>query len=153
MKKGLAFSVIVICSLVNLNALDWDYPLPSEHRVGRLEKPCAPVEIDSFGTYVYAASAMMIFSYESNNLCKVYDNTGSLVWSKTFSKDNYAVIDCPDSGLYWVSASKGISILNGNPFFPSGMGSWFAVNQYNSPLSTKLLSMGPGVKTSQLDEQ
>ncbi len=151
MKKGLTLSA-VICLLGSLYASGWDDPLPSEHRVGRLELPSAPAEIDSFGTYVYVASVMTVFSYESNNLCKVYDKTGDIVWSGTLKKDKYVVVDCPDSSVCWVSATKGISVLNGDPFVPSGMGSWFAMDPYNNPLSTKLLSIGPGVKPSLYDE-
>lgn len=153
MKKGLALSAVVICSLASLYASGWDNPPLSEHRVGRLELPSAPAEIDSFGTYVFAFHGLTLFSYDKSNSCFVYTQDGSLFWSGTLNRNQSMVLDCPDSGLYWVSASKGITVLNGNGLLPSSLGSWFAIDPYNNPLSTKLLSMGPGTKITIYDER
>lgn len=103
--------------------------------------------VDSVTSWVYTYGYVTIFSYADSNSCEIFDAEGESVWSDILREDEHAVIQCPDSGAYHIVAKKEIGIMSGNPFLVLGMGSWFAVGQENSPLSTKLLSAGPGVQS------
>ncbi len=111
------------------------------HMVGRFEFPPAAPE-DSFVTYVYSYGDIVIFSYADDNDCKMYDAQGGLVWSGTMMEDDYELITGLSQGVYKVDIPKGSSVLSGDPF-TEGLGCWYAVDQYNRPKGTKLLSVGP----------
>lgn len=114
------------------------------HMVGRFTlPPVSNPDVNETGTYAYSYSDIVIFSYDDHNECEVIDSEGHTVWSGIIWEDDYELISNLSVGIYKVTASKGFSVLGGDPF-KIGLGCWYAVDQNSRPLSTKFLSIGPG---------
>jgi len=116
---------------------------PGAHYVGKLDFPMVPLPADdTFGTYGYTFGDIVIFSFEDDNLCKILNSAGDVIWSDTLMEDGYALVDSLDPEVYEIQGSEEFSVLTGDPF-NLGVCCWFAVDQNSRPLSTKLLSVGP----------
>jgi hypothetical protein len=112
------------------------------HYVGRFNLPMLPQQEDTFATYAYTYDDMVILSYADSNDCRVVDSQGNTVWSGIIMRDDYAVVDNLEDGVYEVIGSKEFSLISGDPW-GMGLGVWTAVDEKSSPLSTKLLCVGP----------
>ncbi|MBD3284706.1 hypothetical protein GF359_00040 [candidate division WOR-3 bacterium] len=107
-------------------------------------------EKDSFSIYLNTYGDVVVFSFEDDNYCELVDTSGTILWSDILGKDEYSHISDLPVGIYSVvkiGSGKGISVLSGDPF-AKGLGCWYAVNQYNQPLSTKLYTVGPKASSS-----
>ncbi len=111
------------------------------HYMGSFNFP-EPSPGDSFSTYVYTYGDIVIFSYSDENVCKMSDGTGALVWSDTMKEDDYQLITGLEAGVYKVDIPRRAAVLSGDPF-SAGLCCWFATGPDNRPLGTKLLTVGP----------
>ncbi|MCK4334995.1 hypothetical protein KAX06_09485, partial [candidate division WOR-3 bacterium] len=122
-------------------------PAEPTHYVGKLELPMIPQEEDTFATYGYTYGDIVIFSYGDSNRCEFRDASGTIVWSEMLMKDEYHLQKSLRQGIYMILGTKEFTVLTGDPF-STGIGTWYAVDQTSSPLSTKLLSVGPHIMGS-----
>lgn len=112
-----------------------------------------PAELDSSAIMLFTYDGMVVFSYDDSNVVKITKAGGSLIWFDTLMEDDYVAFDSLDPGTYRIFATGGISAMTGNPFTLRGMGSWYAVDQYGRGISTKLLSVGPGISDTSIAER
>ncbi|MCK4334998.1 T9SS type A sorting domain-containing protein [candidate division WOR-3 bacterium] len=118
--------------------------------LGMVSNPQAsqcPEEVDTFATYAYTFGDIVVFSYGDSNYCEILDDLGNSVWSGMLMRDEYKLQKDLTAGVYEIIGYKEFSVLTGDPF-STGIGTWYAVDQTSSPLSTKLLSVGPHVQGS-----
>lgn len=98
---------------------------------------------DSSMAYTYAFYALTVFSYDDSNTVRILNDNGTELWSAMLAENEYKVVDLPQAWFYQVKASKGISVMNSNPFTYVGTGSFFALDQNGQPFSKKFLTVGP----------
>lgn len=113
------------------------------HFIGRWDIPSLPLPAkDTFATYAYTYGDIVIFSYGDSNECELIDAQGNKVWTGILMQDEYHLEKNLYADVYMIQASKEFTVLSGDPF-TTGIGNWTAVDQTSSPLSTKLLNVGP----------
>ncbi|NLI98935.1 hypothetical protein GX441_09810, partial [bacterium] len=113
-----------------------------QHFVGHYDMPPLPLARDTFATYAYSYGDIVIFSYADSNECEIIDSAGNKIWSGLLMLDEYRLQKGITPGVYMIQASKAFTVLSGDPF-TTGICNWTAVDQNSSPLSTKMLSVGP----------
>ncbi len=145
-RKTLVICVGVLLLVVPTIVFGWTSLTTSTHAVDRLDLAPDSMRWDSSATWVFTERYLTIFSYADDNYCEVSNHLGQVQWSDTLTEDDYAFVDLPAEGAYYVRADKGISVMSGNPWEMSTQGSWFAVDERSQPISNRLLSaVSPGV--------
>ncbi|MBN2381213.1 hypothetical protein JXM67_15545, partial [candidate division WOR-3 bacterium] len=125
-------------------------PVEESNYVGKIRLPFALQERDTFATFVYTYGDIVVFSYADDNPIEILDSLGNLVTVDTLMLDEYLYAKDIPWGVYQVLAEKEFSVLSGDPW-GVGLGCWYAVDQHSSPISTKLLSVGPKTAPSGYD--
>lgn len=92
----------------------------------------------SFETYVFTNQNIIIFSYEDSTVVEIRSGTGGLLLSGLMNMNQTQTIEA-GLGIFKVIASKKISVLVGDPTRQDCYG-WYAVDQNNRAVSTKLLT-------------
>ncbi|MBD3284705.1 hypothetical protein GF359_00035, partial [candidate division WOR-3 bacterium] len=97
---------------------------------------------ESFLSYVYAYNDIVVFSHQNSSDYQMEKTDGTPVWSNTLDENEYELITDLEPGVYKVACPNEFSVVSGDPW-GMGLGTWCAVDQFNRPASTKLLSVGP----------
>ncbi len=92
----------------------------------------------SFETYVLTNQNIIIFSYEDNTNCQIRNSENSTVWAGTLNM-NQTQLYYSGTGVFKVITDKKVSVLVGDPIRQDCYG-WYAVDQNNRAVSTKLLT-------------
>ncbi|MBD3286770.1 hypothetical protein GF359_09150 [candidate division WOR-3 bacterium] len=104
--------------------------------------PLLPQEEDTFATYAYTLSDIIVFSYADDAQIEIWnEDRTTLHWSGTLNQDEFH--HQYGSGIYQILSSREFSVLIGDPISNIVQG-WTAVDQRSKPLSTKLLTVVQG---------
>lgn len=146
--KRFLLSVIIglflICS-INTSAQDIPGALPGFVATKDFNRPLgvsnfnthAQTQVDSFMTTVYTFANITVFSYFDNTQIKIYNQSGSLIESKTLKADTLFNPTNVSMGIYKVVGNKTFTVLIGDAITNTVNG-YYAVDESGKGVSTKL---------------
>jgi len=96
-------------------------------------------EDDTFSTYVYTLSDIIIFSYEDSTVMVVLNAGGSTIWSGLMQEGGYQHI-MSGSGVFQIISNKEFSVLIGDPISDQVQG-YFAVDNHNRCVAERFFTL------------
>ena len=96
---------------------------------------------ESYFTYSYTFSDLLIFSYEDNADISVYNASNDLIWTGTLHNNQFQSL-APGAGVYGVKSSKPFSLLIGDPVSHLVLG-YYAMDEQGRGVSKEFLTYIP----------